>query len=37
MKKVNTATMKTTEMFKCYKNSVLFDAQKAGNHISVLS
>ena len=28
--------MTTTEMFKCYKNSALFDAQNAGNCISKL-
>ena len=26
----------TTENFKCYKNSTLFDAQNAGNHTSEL-
>ena len=26
----------TTEIFKCYKNSTLSDAQNAGNHISKL-
>ena len=28
--------MTTTEIFKCYKNSTLFDAQNAGNSISEL-
>ena len=28
--------MMNTEIFKCYKNSMLFDAQNAGNHISEL-
>ena len=36
MKKANTTTTTTTEIFKCYKNSTLFDAQNAGNCISEL-
>ena len=35
-KKANTTTTMTTGIFKCYKNSMLFDAQNAGNHISKL-
>ena len=34
IKKADSTT--TTETFKCYKNSTLFDAQNAGNHISEL-
>ena len=33
LKKANT-TMTSTEIFKCYKNSTLSDAQNAGNRIS---
>ena len=28
--------MMNTEIFKCYKNSMPFDAQNTGNHISEL-
>ena len=37
-KKANSTTTltTTTEIFKCYKNSMLFDAQNTGNHISEL-
>ena len=33
IKKANLTTMTTTEIFKCYKNSTLSDAQNAGNRI----
>ena len=36
IKKANSPKTTTTETFKCYKNSTLFDAQNAGNHISEL-
>ena len=32
-KKANSTTTTTTEIFKCYKNSTLSDAQNAGNRI----
>ena len=32
-KKANSTTTMTTEIFKCYKNSTLFDVQTAGNCI----
>ena len=35
IKKANTTTT-TTEIFKCYKISMLFDAQNTGNRISKL-
>ena len=35
-KKANSTKMTTTETFKCYKNSTVFDAQNNGNHISEL-
>ena len=38
IKKANSTTtlMTTTEIFKCYKNSMLFDAQNTENYISEL-
>ena len=36
IKKANTTATVTTEIFKFYKNSMLFDAQNPGNHISRL-
>ena len=36
IKKANSPKTTTTETFKCYKNSTLFDAQNAGNNISEL-
>ena len=36
IKKANSTTTTTTETFKCYKSSTLFDAQNAGNRISEL-
>ena len=33
IKKANSTTMTTSEIFKCYKNSTLSDAQNAGNRI----
>ena len=36
IKKANSTTTTTTEIFKCYKNSTLSDAQNAGNRISEL-
>ena len=36
IKKANSTTMTTTEIFKCYKNSTFFDAQNAENRISEL-
>ena len=34
---MNTTATTTTEIFKFYKNSTLFDAQNAGNRVSELS
>ena len=36
IKKANSTTTTTKEIFTCNKNSMLFDAQNAGNRISEL-